>query len=96
MIALRLASVCADDRMPAPARVGPPRPWGLGGITILAAWVAEPVADILGAWWGQDVDLSHFRRKGHEFDAVYDVRRIREELGFVAQRLCEHNGKLAR
>jgi len=51
------------------------------------AWAADPVADILSAWWGRDVDLSHFQRKGHEFDSAYDVSRIERELGFVAQRL---------
>jgi UDP-glucose 4-epimerase len=48
------------------------------------AWVAGPVADILRNWWGDDVDLSHFEQPGHEFDAVYEVKRIERELGFVA------------
>ena len=51
------------------------------------AWVADPVADILRNWWGDDVDLSFFEQAGHAYDSVYDVRRIRQELGFVAQRL---------
>jgi nucleoside-diphosphate-sugar epimerase len=51
------------------------------------AWAADPVAQILRGWWGSDVDVSHFERKGHELDSVYDVRRIREEIGFVAERL---------
>jgi len=51
------------------------------------AWVADPVAEILRAWWGQDVDVSPFLRPGHAYDSVYDVRRIEQELGFVAQRL---------
>lgn len=51
------------------------------------AWVADPVADILRNWWGDDVDLSHFEQPGHEFDSVYDVSRIEEELGFVAEKL---------
>jgi nucleoside-diphosphate-sugar epimerase len=50
-------------------------------------WVADPVADVLRAWWGDDVDVSPFERAGHEYDSVYDVRRIHRELGFVAQRL---------
>jgi hypothetical protein len=33
------------------------------------------------------VDLAYFERPGHEFDWVYDVSRVREELGFVAQHL---------
>lgn len=48
------------------------------------AWAAQPVAEILRSWWGEDVDLSHFEQPGHEYDSVYDVSRIREELGFVA------------
>jgi len=115
-IALRLATVVADDDMPALMRVSPPRPWGLGGLTKMVrsdavraftmaveaprapgvrimnaagpvAWVADPVADILANWWGDEVDLSYFRQPGHEYDAVYDVRRIERELGFVAERL---------
>jgi len=49
------------------------------------AWVADPVADILQGWWGDDVDLSYFRQPGHEFDSVYDSNRIRKELGFTAK-----------
>jgi UDP-glucose 4-epimerase len=51
------------------------------------AWVADPVADILHHWWGDDVDLSWFRQPGRERDSVYDVRRIATELGFVAEHL---------
>ena len=51
------------------------------------AWAAEPVADILANWWGDEVDLSYFRQEGNEYDAVYDVRCIERELGFVAERL---------
>ncbi len=51
------------------------------------AWVADPVADILRGWWGEEVDVSHFDRPGHEYDSVFDVTRIREELGFAAERL---------
>jgi len=114
VIALRLATVTADENMPAPLRVSPLRPWALGGLTKMArsdavraftmateaprvpgvrimnaagprAWVADPVADILANWWGDDVDLSYFRQEEHEYDAVYDVRRIERELGFVAE-----------
>ena len=48
------------------------------------AWVADPVADVLRGWWGADVDVSHFEQPGHAYDAVYDVSRIEQELGFVA------------
>ena len=51
------------------------------------AWVADPVADILYNWWGDEVDLSHFEQPGHAYDSVYRVDRIREELGFVAERV---------
>ena len=116
VIALRLASISADENMPPPVRVSPLGQWALGRITQMArsdavraftmaveapqapgvrimnaagpvAWVADPVADILGNWWGDDVDLSYYRQPGHEYDAVHDVRRIERELGFVAERL---------
>jgi len=48
------------------------------------AWVADPVADVLRGWWGDSVDVSNFEQPGHAYEAVYDVRRIEEELGFVA------------
>jgi UDP-glucose 4-epimerase len=51
------------------------------------AWVADPVAEILRNWWGDEVDASYFEQPGHEYDAVYRVDRIREELGFVARQL---------
>ena len=49
------------------------------------AWAAVPVAEILENWWGNDVDLSHFKQSGHDYDAVYDVSRIASELDFVAE-----------
>ncbi len=49
------------------------------------SWVADPVADILSNWWGDDVDLSHFAKGGNDYDAVYDPSRIRDELGIVAR-----------
>lgn len=48
------------------------------------AWTKVPVAGILRNWWGEDVDLSCLERGGHEYDSVYDVRRIKAEIGFVA------------
>jgi nucleoside-diphosphate-sugar epimerase len=50
------------------------------------AWAADPVATILRGWWGADVDVSPFEKPGHEYDSVFDVNRIKKELGFVAQR----------
>jgi nucleoside-diphosphate-sugar epimerase len=55
------------------------------------AWVQDPVADILRNWWGDDVDVSAFRRPGHEWDSVFDAGRIEQELGFVAQRLPQRS-----
>lgn len=55
------------------------------------AWVADPVVDILRNWWGDDVDLSHFEQPGHEYDSVYDVSRIKDELNFVAERLPDNS-----
>jgi len=51
------------------------------------AWVAAPVAEILQHWYGTDVDPSPFLEPGHGWDSLFDVRRIRDELGFVAERL---------
>ena len=50
------------------------------------AWVAAPVAEILRNWWGNDLDLSHFEKPGNEYDSVYDVSRIKNEIGFVAEK----------
>jgi UDP-glucose 4-epimerase len=48
------------------------------------AWTRDPVADVLQCWWGDEVDLSHYRRQGHEYDSLYDVSAIEQELGFRA------------
>ena len=53
------------------------------------AWVADPVADILQNWWGDDVDVSYFRQPGREYASIYQVDLVREELGFTAQVLPE-------
>ena len=49
------------------------------------AWVAAPVAEFLQEWWGDDVDLTHFKLPGHAYDSVYNVSRIASEIGFVAK-----------
>ena len=49
------------------------------------AWVVVPVAEILHNWWKDDVDLSYFKQPGHKCDSVFDVKKIKEELNFVAQ-----------
>ena len=53
------------------------------------AWNTVPTAEILRNWWGNDVDVSHFLKKGHEFDSAYDVSLIKKELGFVAEKSME-------
>lgn len=51
------------------------------------AWVADPVVRVLRGWWGDEIDLSCFEQPGHEYDSVFQVKRIEQELGFVAGRL---------
>ena len=51
------------------------------------AWVIDPVAQILRNWWNDDVDVSYFEQPGHEYDSVYDVHQIKEEINFVAKHL---------
>lgn len=51
------------------------------------AWAADPVAEILWSWWGEEVDVSYFEQSGREYASVFDVSRIERELGFVAERL---------
>ncbi len=116
VINLRLSTVCPDEKMPPPVKVGPLREWSIGRFAVMArsdavraftaaaeasyrpgvrimnasgpkAWVAEPVREILRNWWGNDVDLSCFERAGHEYDSIFDVNLIKQELGFVAQKL---------
>ncbi len=48
----------------------------------------QTVPEIIRAWLpNAKLDLSHYERRGHEKDSVFDVTRIGEELGFVAERL---------
>jgi len=51
------------------------------------AWTSVPVVEILRNWWGDDVDLSHFEQPGHEYNSVYEVSRIKREIGFIASHL---------
>lgn len=55
------------------------------------AWASAPVAEILSHWW-PEVDVSYFQQPGNEFNSVYDVSRIQQELGFVAEDLPEVSG----
>jgi nucleoside-diphosphate-sugar epimerase len=49
------------------------------------AWVEGTTKAVLQAWYPDlTIDLSHYDRPGHAQDGVFDVRRIREELGFEA------------
>lgn len=53
------------------------------------ACTADPVPDLLKAWYGSDadrIDMSHYQRPGHERDAVYSIQRVADELGFVPRR----------
>ena len=53
------------------------------------ACAADPIPDILRAWYGSDadkLDMSHYERPGHAFDPVYDISLIERELGFVPER----------
>lgn len=51
------------------------------------AWVRDPVADVLRGWYGDEVDASYCEQPEHQYDAVYDVSRIKQELGLIAQHL---------
>ena len=59
------------------------------------AWAAIPVVELLRNWWGSDVDLSHLAKPGHEYDSVYDVSRIKAEMGFAAQKTPEIRNDVA-
>ena len=53
------------------------------------ACTAVPVPELLRSWYGSDadtIDFSHYEQPGRERDPVYDIARIREELGFVPQK----------
>ena len=50
------------------------------------AAAGDTVAEIIRGWYGDEIDLSHYEREGHERDPVYQIDRIRDELGFVPQR----------
>lgn len=52
------------------------------------ACTAVPIPELLRSWFGDDagaIDFSHYEQPGREKDPVYDISRIREELGFVPQ-----------
>lgn len=50
--------------------------------------VADTVPALLRSWYGEDaeqIDFSHYEQPGNERNPVYDITRIREELGFVPE-----------
>jgi len=53
------------------------------------ACVQDPVPDIIRAWYPKivgQIDLSHYMRPGHERDPLFDITKIKEEIGFVPDR----------
>lgn len=49
------------------------------------ACVEDTVPEVIRAWYpdiADGIDLSYYERPGHERDALFDIRRVREELGF--------------
>lgn len=75
-------------RLLALAAEADPKP-GVRIMNAVAPTIASPlsVPEIIRAWLpGATLDLSHYERSGHERDALYAIDRVREELGFVAER----------
>lgn len=53
------------------------------------ACVEDTIPEIIRARYGHDatdLDLSHYERPGHERDPVFDITRIKQELGFTPER----------
>ncbi|MCD6361927.1 MAG: NAD(P)-dependent oxidoreductase [Armatimonadetes bacterium] len=53
------------------------------------ACVVDTIPEIMRARYGEDaagLDLSYYERPGHERDPVFDIRRIRAEIGFTPER----------
>ena len=51
------------------------------------SWTAVPVAEILRNWWGDEVDLSYFEQDENQYNSVYQIDLIKQELGFLANDL---------
>ncbi len=58
--------------------------------TASKAWVAAPTAEILKNWYGNEFDVSYYEQPGNEYASAYDVSKIEEELGFVANATLKH------
>ena len=54
------------------------------------AWATAPTADILENWWGDNLDLSYYHQEGNELRSAFEVNRIKEELGFTAERTMDY------
>jgi nucleoside-diphosphate-sugar epimerase len=69
------------------AITSPPGP-GVHRMNLVAPWTRtdRPVPDTLRSLLGSQVDqldLSHYQRTGHEFDALFTTARLQQVLGFV-------------
>ena len=51
------------------------------------SWTAVPVVEILRNWWGDEVDLSYFEQDENQYNSVYQIDLIKQELGFLANDL---------
>ncbi len=50
---------------------------------------ADTVPDLMRSWFPdryRDLDLSHYERPGHSRDPVFDITRIKVELGFIPKK----------
>ncbi|MEI6514300.1 MAG: NAD(P)-dependent oxidoreductase [bacterium] len=56
-------------------------------------WCKPPVADLLHAWYGDNIDASYFEKPGNKWASVFDVNRIKEEIGFEAKLLPSGQGE---
>ena len=52
-------------------------------------WASRSVIESVSTLTTPQGAVGIFERPGHEFDSVYDVSRVRQELGFVAERTPE-------
>ena len=43
----------------------------------------EPVANIIKKLYGTSVDFSYYEQKGKEYDPIFNITKIKNELGFI-------------